>query len=619
MTLRLTAAAVAALASLATSPAIAQEDPDRWDLTDLYPSVEAWQEAGKAAEARIPEIEACQGTLGDSASRLESCLDTAFGTFREFARYSLYAGLLSDENLSDQEAMARDQQASQLGVKLGRAGSFMNPELIQVGPEKIATFIAENDGLTEYAFYLENVLREAKHTLGKEAEGVMAAAGNVRRLPYQTYSTLTAAEIPWPTITLSDGTEARLDQAAYTRYRSVPNRADRRKVFESFFGTFKDYERTLGTTLSGQVQSAIFSAQVRDYDSALAAALSDDNIPESVYKTLLSETNANLDTLHRYLKLRARMLGIDDLGYEDMYVPIVSLDKSFPLAEGKDIMLTSFAPLGPEYTDVVRKGIADRWVDVYPRPSKRSGAYVNSAAYDVHPYMLLNYNDDYESVSTMAHEWGHAMHSSLANANQPYPMARYAIFTAEVASTFNEALLLDNMLKRAKSDEERLYYLGFALEGIRTTFFRQTMFAEFELAIHEAAEAGQPLTGAKLTEMYGDLLKRYYGADQGITVIDDLDTIEWAYIPHFYYNFYVFQYATSIAASSLLAEGVMDGSEEALESYLDLLKAGGSDYAYKLLKEAGVDMATPEPYRATFRRMNDIMDRIEAILDKRGA
>ncbi|MEJ2522775.1 MAG: oligoendopeptidase F [Gammaproteobacteria bacterium] len=618
MTLRITAAGLAVLASFAMTSAFGEEDPDRWDLTDLYPSMEAWQEAGKAVEARIPEIEACRGTLGDSAGQLESCLDISFDTFKAYARYSLYAGLLSDEDLSDQEAMARDQQASQLGVKLSRAGSYLNPELIQVGPEKIGTFVAQNGDLAEYAFYLENVLREAEHTLGQEAEGVMAAAGNVRRLPYQTYSTLTAAEIPWPTVTLSDGTEVRLDQAAYTRYRSVPGRDDRKKVFQSFFGTFKDYERTLGTTLSGQVQSAIFSAQVRDYDSALAAALSDDNIPESVYKTLLSETNANLDTLQRYLKLRARMLGLEDLGYEDMYVPIVSLDKSFPLAEGKDIMLTSMAPLGPEYTDVVKTGIADRWVDVYPRPSKRSGAYVNGAAYDVHPYMLLNYNDDYESVTTMAHEWGHAMHSYLASASQPYPLSRYAIFTAEVASTFNEALLLDNMLKRAKSDEERLYYLGFALEGIRTTFFRQTMFAEFELAIHEAAEAGEALTGAKLTEMYGDLLRRYYGADKGVTAIDDLDTIEWAYIPHFYYNFYVFQYATSIAASSLLAEGVMEGNEKALENYLDLLKAGGSDYAYELLKEAGVDMATPEPYRATFRRMNDIMDQIESILDKRG-
>ena len=617
MKLRLTAACLALLPGLATLPALAEDDPDTWDVSHLYPSVEAWQEAGKSIEAAIPGIEACQGKLGESAAKLEECLDHGFNTFKEYGRYNLYASLLSDENLSDQEAMGRDQAASLLGVKLGQAASYVNPELIELGEEKIAAFVAANAGLAEYAFYLQNVLREAEHTLSQKAEAVMAASGNVRRVPYQVYSTLTAAEVPWPTITLSDGTEVRLDQAAYTRYRSVPNREDRRAVFNAFFGTFKDYERTLGTTLGGQVQSAIFSSQVRDYDSALAAALSDDNIPTEVYKTLLSETNANLGTLHRYLKLRARLLGIEDLGYEDLYVPIVGLDKSFPLAEGKDIMLTSMQPLGREYVAVVEKGIADRWVDVYPRPSKRSGAYVNGSAYDVHPYMLLNYNDDYESVSTMAHEWGHAMHSYLANASQPYPLARYAIFTAEVASTFNEALLLDSMLKRAKTDEERLYYLGFALEGIRTTFFRQTMFAEYELAIHEAAEAGQPLTGAKLTEMYGELLRRYHGADEGVTVIDDLDTVEWAYIPHFYYNFYVFQYATSIAASSLLAEGVLQGREGALESYLELLKAGGSDFAYELLKRAGVDMASPEPYRATFRRMNAIMDQIEAILDKR--
>jgi len=618
MKLRFSAACLVLLAGFFARPALAEDDPDRWDVTDLYPSMEAWEEAGKAVEAAIPGIDACKGQLGESAQKLEECLDHFFGTYKDYLRYNLYASLLSDEALSNQEAAGRDQAASLLGVKLGQAGSFVNPELIAVGKEKIAGFVGSREGLKEYAFYLENVLREADHTLGQEAEGVMAAAGNIRRMPYQTYGTLTAAEIPWPTVTLSDGTEVRLDQAAYTRHRSSPNRDDRKAVFQAFFQTWKDYERTLGTTLTGQVQSAIFSAQVRDYDSALASALSGDNIPAEVYKTLLSETNANLDTLHRYLKLRARMLGIEDLGYEDLYVPIVSLEKEFPLATGKEIMLESMGPLGPEYVDVVRKGIADRWVDVYPRPSKRSGAYVNGSAYDVHPYMLLNYNGDYESVTTMTHEWGHAMHSYLASAAQPFPLANYAIFTAEVASTFNEALLLDNMLKRAGSDEERLYYLGFALENIRTTFFRQTMFAEFELAIHEAAEAGTPLTGAKLTEIYGEILKRYYGADQGVTIIDDLDTIEWAYIPHFYFNFYVFQYATSIAASSLLAEGVMKGHDGALEGYLDLLKAGGSDYAYELLKRAGVDMATPEPYRATFRRMNAIMDQIEAILDKKG-
>lgn len=611
--------ALPCLALLAAHGLRAEDTADTWNRADLYPDLQAWETAGRELESSVGRIEGCRGRLGESAAELERCLDLVFGLRKDFQRYVTWAATGADEDLREQEAGARRQVASQLGTRLGQAASFLEPELIEVGPEKLKRFLAANPELGEYDFFLEDTLREAAHTLSSQAEEVIAAAGNVRASPYGTYNVMTAADMPWPTITLADGTEARLDQAGYGRWRSAPDRADRKAVFDAFFGTHKQYERTLGATLSGGVNSNVFEARVRGYPSAVEAALAGDNVPVTVYRTLVEQANANLDTLHRYLRLRARMLDIEELAYYDLYTPIVALDKDFPLAEGKKIMLESFAPLGEEYVGVVRRGLAQRWMDAYPRPGKQSGAYVNGAAYDVHPYVLTNYTEDYDTVSTMAHEWGHAIHSHLANTTQPFPKANYAIFTAEIASTFNEALLLDYMLKAARNDEERLYYLGFALEGIRTTFFRQTMFAEFELAIHEAVERGEALTGQRLTQMYAELLKRYHGHDDGVMKIHDAYTIEWAYVPHFYFNFYVFQYATSIAASSLLAQDVLDGKRGAHDRYLGLLKAGGSAYPYELLRSAGVDMATAEPYEATFRRMNDIMTQIEAILDRRGS
>jgi oligoendopeptidase F len=339
-----------------------------------------------------------------------------------------------------------------------------------------------------------------------------------------------------------------------------------------------------------------------------------------VYRTLVAEANRALPTLHRAFRLRGTLLGIPDLAYHDIYPPLVSdLDTAFPIYRGESLVLEALAPLGKEYVATVRRGFASRWMDVYPRPGKRSGAYSNGSAYDVHPYVLMNYNDDYESVSTLAHEWGHAMHSHLANEAQPYPSADYSIFIAEVASTFNEALLLRRSLDDAASDDERLFLLGSYVENLRGTYFRQTMFAEFELATHEVVERGEALTGERLSAMYGELLRRYHGHDQGVMRIDDAYTVEWAFIPHFYYNFYVYQYATSLAASTQLARAVLAGDTTARDRYLALLSSGGSRYPYELLEEAGVDLASPAPYRALEAQMTWAMDEIETIVARREA
>jgi oligoendopeptidase F len=598
---------------------LAQQDKDTWNLGDIYPSVDAWSKAKSALEASLVKMDQCQGQLGDSAEKLLECSELLSDTFKTFSRISSYAGMASDADTRNAENQQRRTEVQILGSTLLEKVSFIDPELLQIGEVQLSGFLSDMAALEPYRHGIEDTLRQSKHVLDTDAEAMMAATSMIRRLPSNTYRTLANADMPWPTITLSNDEEVRLDQSAYTKYRSVENREDRKAVFDSFWGKWKEYERTMGTTLAGQVNVHVFNQRQRDYTNSLTASLDNNAIPEAVYRMLISETGNNLDTLHRYFRLRGRMLGIDDLRYFDIYPSLVETDKKFPIAIGKQLTLEAVAPLGSAYTEVMSSGFESRWMDVYSLPGKVSGAYMNGSVYDVHPYVLMNYNDDYESVSTLAHEWGHAMHSYLANKNQPYSTAGYSIFTAEVASTFNEAMLLELMLKKAADDEERLYYLGNALEALRGTYFRQTMFAEFELAIHDRAEAGEALTGPKLTEIYADLLRRYHGHDEGVLTIDDLYTVEWAYIPHFYYNFYVYQYATSMAASSLFAEAVLQGRPGAVENFTNLLKAGGSDYPYELLKRAGVDMASPEPYRAVFTRMNAIMDQIESILDRREA
>lgn len=589
---------------------------DRWDLTPIYADVAAWKKAMGEFKKDVSEIEACKGHLTESAARLRGCLDTYFELEKTLARLQSYASMTYDQNTKIDASLEIDQQAGVLATEFGQKTSYLRPEILAAGEKRIAALREQEPGLAMYAHNLDDILRRAPHTGTAGEEAIIAAAGLVTDAPYNLYGIFANADMQWPTVTLSDGTEVRLDQSAYTKYRTSLNREDRIKVFKAFWGKWGEYQRTFGVSLYSQMKRDQFYANVRNYPNALSASLDRNKIPEDVYRTLVKQTNENLPTLHRYLRLRARMLGIKDLGYHDIYPPLVKSDKPFPIAEGKRVVLESLAPVGGELVTVVDKGFKSRWMDVYPRPGKRSGAYMNGSVYDLHPFVLMNYNDDYESVSTLAHEWGHAIHSFLSSTAQPYANADYAIFLAEIASTFNEALLLDYMLGKTKSDEERLFYLGSALENLRQTFFRQAMFAEFELTIHEEVEKGEALSGKRLTDIYGDILKRYHGDAKGVLKIDDAYSVEWAYIPHFYYNFYVFQYATSIAASSLLAADVLAKKPGAVDRYLGLLKAGGSDYPYELLKEAGVDLAGEAPYQALFNEMNRIMDEIEAILKK---
>ncbi|MFZ6645317.1 oligoendopeptidase F [Undibacterium sp. TJN25] len=603
-----------ALPSLA---AFAETEADKWNLQDLYATSADWDKDAVKLESQLKDIAGCSGHLGESVKRFKACLDLNADILKRYSRLASYASQFHDQDTGGTPGLDLNQRSEILGSKVEEASSFLRPEVLTIGAAKVKSYLTQDKSLAIYSHSMDDILRGAPHTLDKKGEQLVATFGMATNTGQTVYSTLSSSDMPWPKVKLSDGKEVVIDQAAYTKYRAVGNREDRKLVFDAFWGKWKEFERTYGVTFYEMLKKDSVYAKVRHYPDSLTQALDANKLPVGVYNMLIEQTRANLPTLHRYFKLRANMLGVKEMRYYDIYPPLVHSDLKYPITESTQLMLASVKPLGDDYVQAMTKAVTQRWMDVYPRPKKRSGAYMNGAAYDVHPYLLLNHNDDYESVSTEAHEWGHAMHSYLANKTQPYITADYPIFTAEIASTTNEVFLLDHMLKIAKNDDERLLYLGSALENLRGTFFRQAMFADFEREVHARVDKGESLTGDALTKIYGDILKSYHGDKEGVVKIDDLYAIEWAYIPHFYNRFYVFQYATSIAAGSMFADEILKGVPGAKDKYLNILKSGGSAYPYELVKSAGVDMATPAPYQAVFARMNKIMDQIEAIQAKR--
>lgn len=610
---------IAETANLATVLAQnSQQEQIVWDLTDLYHTLDAWNAERERINAEIQTISAYQGTLGNSAASLLTAFDAISAINKEGARVFIYASLGGDEDLRNAKGQERLGLARSMFASLGQQTAFIAPEILAIGAETIERFISEEPGLEKHAFQLRDILRSEKFTLGSEAEGVLANASEVLGGPQRIYSLLSTAAIPWPKVTLSSEQIVTLDQAAYTRYRAVQNREDRKKVFDTFWNTWKTYEAPFGQTLDTLVRTHIFTAQSRGYDNSLEQAVAGSNVPTDVYRALVKAANDNLPSMHRYLKLRQRMMGLPDLHYYDIYPETTQLEKEFSIEDATQLTFESLAPFGDEYLALLKEGLEADWMHVYPQPGKRSGAYMQGAGYDVHPYVLLNYNKGFEDVSTFSHEWGHAVHTLLARKNNPYETYSYTTFTAELASTTNEVLLQEYMLSKELSDEERLYYIDRALEGIRGTFFRQTMFAEFELKIHEMAEAGEALSGRRMTEVYLELLKKYHGHDQGVMNIDEAYAIEWAYIPHFYFNFYVYQYATSISGGTMFAERMLAGDTTARDDFINALKAGGSEYPHPLLASAGVDLTTELPYTTLINRMNRLMDEAETILDRMG-
>ena len=593
-------------------------DKYKWDLTGIFKSDAEWRAAKDAISLKINEVEKFKGTLTSSAANLLSCLEFNSALNREATRLFNYAGLNSDLDTRNMNYTGMKQELQQMFSDFGARSAFIQPEILTADWSVIDNFIKSEPKLEPYRMGLDNLFRTKKHTLSEKEERIMALSGMVDGVSYSIYNTFSNAEMPAPEVTLSDGKKVLLTGTAYGKYRTLANRDDRKKVFETFFNNLEKFKAVYGEMLYGNVQKDIFQAKARHYESSLESALFPNNIPVGVYHALVDNVNKNLSAFHRYMQIKKRMMGVDTLKYLDLYAPVVKdVDLKYSYEEASKIVLEALKPMGKDYVATVKRAIDERWIDVFPTPNKQSGAYSNGSMYDGHPFILLNYNDSYMDVSTMAHELGHSMQSYLSNKKQPYPLADYQIFVAEVASTFNEVLLFNYMIKNETNDDIKLSLLMNWLDGFKGTLFRQTQFADFELKIHEAAEKGLPLTGETLSKMYMDMVKSYYGSDKGICKIDNYLEMEWAYIPHFYYNYYVYQYSTSFTASIALAEKVMSGDSIALHRYINFLSAGGSDYPIELLKKAGVDMTTAEPLEKTIASMNKVMDEIEKILDKK--
>ncbi len=607
------------LAAISSAPLVSAKERREvpkgltWDLEQIYASPEAWHGARQKVAGLLPELSAFQSHLGEPG-----VLWTAFSKLlevrKELERVNAYAYFLADQDTRDSKHAEMRSQAQQLMTDFEAATAYFRPELLALGQPKVKALVAAEPKLSVYQAVFDDILRNAPHTLSSGEEKLVAQAGDIQDSGQAVHSVFTDADLPYPEILLNGGQKVRLDAAGYTKYRADGDRANRLKVFKAFWTRYNEFRRTLAATLYAQVKGHLYDKSVHKYESCLEAALFPNNVPPQVYHQLLKDVHANLPTLHRYLKLRRRLMGLKQLGYEDLYAPIIQgVDLKYNPEQAMKLTLEAAAPLGEQYCKTLSAAYQNRWVDFLPSTGKRSGAYSSGDVYDLHPYQLLNFNGNYEDVSTLSHESGHSLHSYLSNKNQPYGLNSYPIFVAEVASTLNENLLFHYMLEHTQDKKVKLSLLGSYLENMRSTLFRQTLLAEFELKVHEMAELGQPLTGDNLNALYLKLLREYYGHDQGICRVDDLYAIEWGYIPHFFYNFYVFQYATSQVASTSIAKAILAGQPGARDAYLKMLSSGSSEYPLVLLQKAGVDMTTSQPFSAAMTEMNHIMDEIEKI------
>lgn len=593
-------------------------DQYKWDLTDLYASDEAWRLEKDKLKTDIQKMAEYRGKLTGNAATLLGALELNAQLAKEMVRLYSYASMNSDQDTRVTKYTGMTQEMQQLASEFGALTSYMEPELLTLEEALLEQFFEQEEDLETYRFYLSDLLRKRAHRGSEEVEKVLAYSALMSGNAANIFSTFINAEFPYPDVEVK-GEQVRMNQANFALYRASEDRDVRKRAFEAYFGKLHEFQRTLGTQLYGNINAALFSTKARNYESTLQRALDGGNIPVAVYHNLVQNVNDNLGTFHRYLNLRKRMMGVDTLHYYDLYAPLVEqVDLSYSVEDAVAHILASLEPLGADYVEVSKRAFSERWIDMYPNEGKRSGAYSNGSAYDVHPYILMNYNGKYNDMSTLTHELGHTMHSYLTNQKQHYVNSNYSIFVAEVASTLNEELLIDHMLQEIADDRIRLAILGNYLEGAKGTLFRQTQFAEFESLIHEKTARGEALTGQDFDEIYLELTRKYYGHDDEICIVDDHVKSEWSYVPHFYYNFYVYQYATSFTASTALSEKVLKGSDADKQRYLDFLAAGSSKYPVELLADAGVDMNTSEPFDLTIAKINQVISEMEVILTRMG-
>ena len=581
-----------------------------WDLDAIFPSSEAWEESCRVLGEELERLGGFNGRLFESPETLLEFLKLEEAASERMGKIYAYAVMKSHEDTADAARQARADRAGTLLASYGAVLSFYRPEVLAAGAEGVKAAAEGCPGLEMYSHHFDDLLRTAEHVLGLQEEEILARSGEMARTPENAFSLLTNADLEFPEILDESGRETELSEERYYLLSRSRDRRVRKDAFEGLFSTYGKFRNTLAALYSGSVKSDLFFSRARKYPSALEASLHGDNISPSVYAMVVDTVNRNLDALHGYMALRKKALGLEELRMYDLNVPLADEPETrIPYGKAVEMVTDGLAPLGREYLDVLKKGFSSRWIDVYENQGKRKGAY-SWGSYGTHPYILLNYNGTLRDVFTIAHEAGHSLHTWFSHTGQPQVYADYTIFLAEVASTTNEALLLESLLEKAPK-EEKVFLLNHYLDQVRTTVYRQTMFAEFERETHSLAEKGEALTAGLLCELWKELNERYHGPEM---VLDDGLSVEWARIPHFYSAFYVYKYVTGFAAAGCLSSNILHGGEEERKRYIRFLSRGSSAYSLDILREAGVDMTSPVPLEQTLRSFREKTSLLEDLL-----
>lgn len=584
---------------------------DTWNLESIYANNELWEEDYAALEKDAAEFAKLKGAIEADVSKIPSVLDAYYGLHRRLSKLSVYARMRFDQDTTDSTYQTMSAKIGSLGVKIGAASAFVEPEILSYSKEQLEAAEKENERTAYYGRKIEEMLRGQEHTLDAEKEELLAAAGDMAEAPDDIFSVLMNADMKYPDIVLEDGTHLPLTNSTYISYMESPDRAVREGAFKTLYGQIASLKNTFAAIYRGNLKQAKFYAQSRKYSSARAMYLADSNVPESVYDNLLSAVHEALPMMYRYVAVRKKVLGVDKLHMYDVYTPIVAAqNQTYEFEQAKQMVLEALKPMGEDYLSHAREGLENRWIDIYPNKGKKGGAY-SWGCYDSQPFILLNYTKNLDSVFTLIHEMGHSIHSYYSITAQDYAYSDYKIFVAEVASTCNECLLMHDLLKKTTDKEQRKYLLNHYLDSFKGTLFRQTMFAEFEKTAHDYCAQGKPLTAEALSQMYLELNQKYFGPDMEK---DEEIAYEWMRIPHFYTPFYVYQYATGYSAAVALSAKILKEGKPAVDSYMSFLKGGESKDPIDLLKMAGVDMTTEKPVADALALFGELVAELEALV-----
>lgn len=584
---------------------------DTWNLESIYANNELWEEDYAALEKDAAEFAKLKGAIEADVSKIPAVLDAYYGLHRRLSKLSVYARMRFDQDTTDSTYQTMSAKIGSLGVKIGAASAFVEPEILSYSKEQLEAAEKENERTAYYGRKIEEMLRGQEHTLDAEKEELLAAAGDMAEAPDDIFSVLMNADMKYPDIVLEDGTHLPLTNSTYISYMESPDRAVREGAFKTLYGQIASLKNTFAAIYRGNLKQAKFYAQSRKYSSARAMYLADSNVPESVYDNLLSAVHEALPMMYRYVAVRKKVLGVDKLHMYDVYTPIVAAqNQTYEFEQAKQMVLEALKPMGEDYLSHAREGLENRWIDIYPNKGKKGGAY-SWGCYDSQPFILLNYTKNLDSVFTLIHEMGHSIHSYYSKTAQDYAYSDYKIFVAEVASTCNECLLMHDLLKKTTDKEQRKYLLNHYLDSFKGTLFRQTMFAEFEKTAHDYCAQGKPLTAEALSQMYLELNQKYFGPDMEK---DEEIAYEWMRIPHFYTPFYVYQYATGYSAAVALSAKILKEGKPAVDAYMSFLKGGESKDPIDLLKMAGVDMTTEKPVADALTLFGELVAELEALV-----